>query len=113
MLRLICGLWFVAAVERLRGRAGQKQRLRRLARTNGLCEHCERIGRTSVAVIVNHIQPLIHGGSDEDENTENLCRQCDVIATAKQFAFAKPADQVGVDRGGRPTSVAHPWNSKA
>lgn len=99
-------------VQRQRGRAGQKQRLRRLARTNGLCEHCEKVGRTSLATVVNHITPLIQGGSDEDSNTENLCRPCDVIATAKQFGFAKPAGQVGVGRDGRPTSPSHPWNRR-
>ena len=29
------------------------------------------------------------GGSDEDENTENLCRPCDLIVTAKQFAHER------------------------
>ena len=35
--------------------------------------------------MVNHIVPLIHGGSDQDDNTENLCGQCDKIVTAQQF----------------------------
>jgi 5-methylcytosine-specific restriction protein A len=97
-------------VERLRGRAGQAQRQRRLDRTDGLCEHCLAADRITLAVVVNHIIPLIQGGSDDDENTENLCRPCDLTATAKQFNFVKPRQAWGIGRDGRPTSAEHPWN---
>lgn len=94
----------VQTTERLRGRAGQAQRKRRLARTNGLCERCsgsgrwigKGLGKVSAATVVNHIVPLIHGGSDEDENTENLCRSCDLIVTAEQFNHKRKV-QIGVD----------------
>jgi 5-methylcytosine-specific restriction enzyme A len=75
--------------ERLRGRRGVEQRLRRLRRTHGLCEECLEEGRVEVAVVVNHKVPLIQGGSDDDENTENLCKRHDDIATAKQFGFKR------------------------
>jgi 5-methylcytosine-specific restriction protein A len=75
----------VESTERLRGRAGVKQRLRRLKRTQGLCEHCLAKGIVRVATVVNHKTPLAHGGTDDDDNTENLCRDCDLIETAKQF----------------------------
>jgi 5-methylcytosine-specific restriction protein A len=105
-------------VERLRGRAGQAQRLRRLRRTDGLCERCAGIGRwsgnglgrTTIATVVNHIVPLVHGGSDDDANTENLCTPCDLEVTAQQFGHAAPVEGRGVARSGRPTSVDHPWN---
>ena len=79
--------------DRLRGRAGVAQRKTRLERTKGLCERCAGIGRwvgrtpkrTTAATVVNHIIPLVHGGSDDDANTENLCRPCDIIVTAEQF----------------------------
>jgi 5-methylcytosine-specific restriction protein A len=100
-------------VERLRGRAGQAQRLRRLKRTNGLCEHCLKAGRTTGAVIVNHIKALIHGGSDEDSNTENLCRACDRIATAEQFGFDVTRGKRGCDASGRPIGADHAWNQAA
>ena len=74
-------------VERLRGRAAVVQRKRRLQRTNGLCEECLKEGRTTLATVVNHKVPLAHGGSDDDENTENLCKRHDDEATAKQFGF--------------------------
>jgi 5-methylcytosine-specific restriction protein A len=78
---------------RLRGRAAVEQRKRRMKRTHGLCERClglgrwvgKGLGRVTAAKVVNHIIALIHGGSDEDENTENLCRDCDLIVTAEQF----------------------------
>ena len=90
--------------ERLRGRAAVEQRKRRLQRTNGLCERCEGrgrwagngLGRITAASVVNHIVPLIHGGSDEDDNTENLCGPCDKIVTAQQFGF-KVKVAIGTD----------------
>lgn len=97
-------------VERLRGRAGKEQRLRRLRRTDGLCEHCAKRGRVTVATVVNHIRPLAHGGSDEDENTENLCRACDRAATAEQFGHDTHRGDVGCTRSGRPLNPDHPWN---
>jgi 5-methylcytosine-specific restriction protein A len=50
-----------------------------------------------VATVVNHIIPLAHGGSDEDSNTENLCRECDLIVTAEQFGYREPKKQIGAD----------------
>lgn len=58
---------------RLRGRAGQKQRDRRLKRTNYLCEDCLAQGRVTLADEVHHIIGLKDGGPDTDENTANLC----------------------------------------
>ncbi|MEG3089513.1 HNH endonuclease [Sphingomonas sp. PB4P5] len=89
-----------------------------MARTHGLCERCaglgrwegQGLGRSTLADRVNHIIPLDHDGSDEDENTENLCRPCDLIVTAEQFNFAKPIEGKGIGRDGRPTSADHPWN---
>jgi 5-methylcytosine-specific restriction protein A len=96
--------------KRLRGRAGQVQRQCRLDRTDGLCEHCLKVDRVTLATVVNHIIPLARGGEDTDENTENLCGPCDEIATAKQFAKAPPVKGRGIGRDGRPTSRDHPWN---
>ncbi|HET7255576.1 MAG TPA: HNH endonuclease signature motif containing protein [Xanthobacteraceae bacterium] len=90
---------------RLRGRAGQRQRKRRLARTNGLCEECLKLGRYVEATIVNHVIPLARGGEDVDENTENLCARHDEIATAKQFGRKVT---VAVDAGGWPTDQVAP-----
>lgn len=64
-----------------------------MERTNWICERCtgqgrwegKGLNRVSAATVVNHIVPLIHGGPDTDENTENLCTPCDKIVTAEQF----------------------------
>lgn len=95
--------------ERLRGRAAVKQRQRRMDRTGWLCERCKGIGRwkgkglgrARPAKVVNHIIPLAHGGSDDDDNTENLCAECDRFVTAQQFGqrYKQP---IGVD--GWPTT---------
>ncbi|APZ98057.1 hypothetical protein BWQ93_05860 [Sphingopyxis sp. QXT-31] len=96
--------------ERLRGRAGQKARARRLARTDGLCERCLDRGIVRLADEVNHKVPLDHGGEDVDENTENLCKPCHLGVTAEQFGHAAPIKGRGIGRDGRPTSPDHPWN---
>jgi 5-methylcytosine-specific restriction protein A len=83
-------------VERLRGRAGVKQRDRRLQRTNYLCEMCLP-DKVTIATVVDHIIPLAHGGEDIDSNTRNLCRDHDLEVTAKQFGHKAPKQPIGVD----------------
>lgn len=97
-----------ARVERKRGRPGQRQRKRRLQRSKGLCEACLRKGISRLAVEVHHKIALAQGGSDEDDNTENLCKPCHDQATAEQFGFASV--ERGVDIEGRPTFSKHHWN---
>lgn len=82
--------------ERLRGTGGVEQRLRRLRRTHGLCEDCLAEDRTKVAVVVDHIRPLALGGSDEDENTRNLCKRHHDDRTAEQFGHKRKVS-VGLD----------------
>lgn len=96
---------------RKRGRAGQRDRARRLARTGGLCHMCMALGRTVKATVVNHIIPLAHDGPDTDENTENLCAAHDAEVTVRQFGRAEPRADRGVDLAGRPLSADHPWSS--
>lgn len=98
-------------VERKRGRAGQRQRLRRLQRTNGLCEMCQAEGRTEVATVVDHETPLALGGLDVDGNTRNLCDRHHLQVTAEQFGHRAPAGGKGIGADGRPTAVDHPWNT--
>lgn len=100
-------------VERLRGRAGQVQRLRRLRRTNGLCERCIDQGRVTEATRVDHIKPLELGGSDEDSNTRNLCVPCHGVVTAEQFGFTQSSGLGGCDASGMPVDPNHPWNRSA
>lgn len=95
--------------DRLRGRRAVEQRERRMHSTGWLCERCKGIGRwegkglgrITIAKAVNHIVPLAHGGSDDDDNTENLCPECDRYVTAQQFGH-RYKQPIGAD--GWPTS---------
>lgn len=98
-------------VERKRGRAGQRLRLRRLKRSNGLCELCLAEGRTEPATVVDHIMPLALGGLDVDGNTRNLCDRHHLQVTAEQFGHRMTAGGKGVGSDGRPTAPDHPWNT--
>lgn len=97
-------------IERIRGRAGQEARARRLRRTHGLCEHCEKAGRTELATAVDHIIPLAQGGEDVDDNTRNLCDACHAAATAEQFGHEHQVRLGACDDSGMPTDPRHPWN---
>lgn len=97
---------------RIRGRAGQRARARRLARTEELCEQCLDEGRSQLATQVDHITPLARGGEDIDSNTRNLCEAHHIAVTAEQFGRAAPTEGRGIDRQGRPTASDHPWNRR-
>lgn len=68
-------------VKRLRGRAGVKQRQRRLS-NEPLCRHCNQRGLITPAEEVDHIVPLAYGGTDTDDNVQCLCRECHAIKSA-------------------------------
>jgi len=87
---------------RLRGRAGQQQRQRRLMLTKGLCEDCQAVGRISFATAVDHIIPLSKGGPDTDENTRNLCDEHHRLRTAEQFERKAKAPRLQFDTRGWP-----------
>lgn len=87
--------------DRLRGRAGQRARARRLARSDGLCERCLARDIIREADEVNHKVPLAQGGEDVDENTENLCGPCHKEVTAEQFGH-RQVQEIGDD--GWPTN---------
>jgi 5-methylcytosine-specific restriction protein A len=71
-------------IERKRGSAGVKDRNAIKDRDCGLCQECKRRGRTTVGSVVDHIQPLWDGGSDEPENKELLCIPCHDVKTARE-----------------------------
>lgn len=74
--------------ERLRGRRGVAQRLRRL-RAEPLCRDCASAGIVREATVPDHIVPLARGGSDEDSNIRCLCAECHAKRTAEQFGQRK------------------------
>lgn len=70
---------------RLRGRAGVKQRQRRLA-AEPLCRHCDELGYIRASEEVDHIIPLAYGGTDTDDNVQCLCKECHEIKSAHEDA---------------------------
>lgn len=80
---------------RLSGRAGMRQRRRRLD-NEPLCRDCIAKGRVTQSEVPDHIVPLSQGGSDTDDNIRCLCRPCHADRTAEQFGFRKK-QKVGAD----------------
>ena len=74
--------------ERIRGRAGVKLRLKRLA-AEPLCRDCKAKGIDRLATTPDHIIPLAAGGTDDDSNIQCLCDECHKAKTATENnAFA-------------------------
>ncbi|MGY2732799.1 HNH endonuclease signature motif containing protein [Sphingomonas sp. UYP23] len=97
--------------ERLRGRAGQAQRKRRLE-AEPLCRICSERSLVTAATVPDHITPLALGGSDDDTNIRCLCQPCHDEVTAEQFGRTRGKGLGGCDASGRPTDPAHPWNRR-
>lgn len=76
--------------DRLRGRAGQRQRRRRL-QAEPLCRDCltKAPPRTTAATEVDHVKPLALGGNDTDENCRSLCSACHLDRTREAFGYRR------------------------
>lgn len=73
-------------VQRKRGSAGVKDRNNIKQRDCGLCQECRRRGRVTIGRVVDHIEPLWNGGSDDDSNKQLLCHPCHDEKTAREAA---------------------------
>lgn len=102
------GDWGGQETQRLRGRAGVRQRKRRLS-LEPLCRHCAQRGIVTPAVTPDHIIPLGKGGSDSDENIQCLCGACHDAKTALDMA-GMFSTAMGVDVNGWPTDPRHQAN---
>lgn len=69
------------AVERIRGWKLTKIRNRILLRDNYTCQKC---GRVSLHLEVDHIVPLAAGGSYSELNLQSLCRGCHALKSAEE-----------------------------
>lgn len=94
--------------QRLRGRAGQAQRRRRLI-AEPLCRLCAEHGIVTASVVPDHIIPLAHGGLDVDSNIRCLCSPCHAKVTAEQFGHEQRAGLGACGVSGMPTDPRHPW----
>ena len=77
------------AHQRTRGRKWRKIRERIFARDKHLCQPCRRKGKTTLAIIVDHIVALFEGGTDDEENLESSCKPCSDAKTAQESARAQ------------------------
>jgi len=82
--------------KRKAGRWLQRERAALFAR-EPLCRACAKQGRTSVAMIRDHIVPLFEGGKDTDANIQPLCFAC---SDAKTQAESRRG-RFGGDRTGK------------
>lgn len=57
-----------------------------MRRDGGLCQMCLKADRVTMASEVDHITPVEHGGTDDLENLQSLCRDCHKMKTAYESA---------------------------
>ena len=67
-----------AALNKRRGRS--KRRMRILSRDSFVCNHCSQPFPES-NLEVDHVIPLVQGGSDDDHNLQTLCKPCHLKKT--------------------------------
>ena len=75
-------------VTRLAGRANQQRRRRVLAR-DPFCYVCAASGRTTIATIADHVQPLAESGMDDMRNLSGvgmagICAECHTAKTQQE-----------------------------
>ena len=83
-------------IERLRGRPWQRIRKRILERDKYLCQHCLREGKFTMANEIDHIVPLEHGGTNDDDQLQSLCIPHHRKKTASDRNY-RPRRQIGLD----------------
>ena len=92
--------------QRIRGRKLQHIRHLRLS-AEPLCVSCLEFGNIRAATQVDHIIPLFLGGSDTEENRQNLCDDCHHAKSLQERGCIKS----GCDETGLPLSGSHPWRA--
>jgi 5-methylcytosine-specific restriction endonuclease McrA len=90
-----------------RGYGHRWRRLRRIVLAQEpLCRMCTAVGRTTAAVVVDHIKAKRDGGTDARENLQPLCSTChDAIKQAEE----KGGGVRGCGLDGVPLDPAHHW----
>lgn len=82
-------------------------RIRQAARDrNPLCVHCLALGIVRAWDELDHIVPLMAGGSNEPENLQGLCNAHHAAKTRRDSGF----NDASCDETGRPLDPAHHWN---
>lgn len=68
------------------GSAWSRLRAAMLERDCHLCVPCEKLGRVTLATIVDHIVPKAEGGDDDEGNLQSICKACHTQKTALEAA---------------------------
>lgn len=82
--------------ERGYGADWQRARVRALQRDRGLCVACLQAGRVTPAREVDHIVPLVKGGTHAVDNLQALCIPCHRDKTAADEGWSIRV-QIGAD----------------
>jgi 5-methylcytosine-specific restriction enzyme A len=75
-------------VQRITGRKLQGLRYELFCR-EPLCRICWAEGRTTLATIRDHIQPLAEGGTEDDSNIQPICADCDDVKSKAERLRAR------------------------
>lgn len=93
--------------KRLRGSLLQRTREEHF-RHHPLCVICDKAGRTSLAVVLDHIIPLDRGGQNEPSNYQGLCEDCHTVKSATE-ADKSARLKHGAHPSGEPKDPGHHW----
>ena len=76
---------------RMRGAGGGAQRLRRKVNTQG-GSPCMGCGpwHPAPSIVIDHVDPVGKGGTDQDDNVQPLCLPCHRIKTRQEQATPSP-----------------------
>jgi len=96
-----------ASSERKTGTTGVNLRKKR-RKAHPLCADCLKRGLVEKTTQIDHIKPLMSGGTDTDDNVQGLCDDCHARKTRRERT-GNPC--IGYDDTGRPLEPTHPWNS--
>lgn len=100
----------------------QRWKRLRLAKLHAqpLCQQCERDGMFIIASVVDHVQPIKHGGAPFPglDGLASLCPACHSAKTARGVeAGAAKTDRPRIRKGctatGKPIDPNHPWSGKS
>jgi len=91
---------FPDARERTRGRKWMAIRHAAMTRDLHCCVHCMRDGIARPAKVVDHILPLLQGGTDDLDNLQSLCHSHHDIKTTEEAGHR--ANTMRSDRYKRP-----------
>jgi 5-methylcytosine-specific restriction endonuclease McrA len=84
------------SVERLRGRALQRQRERVWLRDQGVCARCGHVTTFPSGFEMDHIVALANGGTNDDANMQILHHECHEAKTNEDLGYT-PKVATGLD----------------